>query len=343
MIRLAQIGMGGWGRNWAAHVVKGVPGVRLTAVIDAKPEVLAATREQLGNPHGVAFVPSLKQAVEETDFDALLITCGPGTHVPLAVEALKAGKHVLTEKPFGLSTREAHRAILAAQRADRLLMVSQNYRFYPAPRTVHRLLESGKYGPVGSACLEFRREVSRNASGKPVARGAYPFVLDMVIHHVDLIRFLFGTDPTSVHCRAWNPPWSENAHPLAISATFVLSDRLTVAYEGSWVTTGVRTPWSGKWRIECRDAQIEFTSRGNGLLDDRVTVVRPRRNSMNVRMRKLKHADRPGALAEFVRAIRDGRQPECAGQDNIKSLAVIESLLRSIKSGRTEPVKIAPG
>jgi predicted dehydrogenase len=339
MLNVAQIGMGGWGRDWAKSVVMQVPGVRLRAVIDADPQALDAARAHLGDPARVAFVPSLKAALNDVDFDALLITCGPATHVPLAVQALKAGKHVLTEKPFGLSTREARRAVKAAQDAQRTLMVAQNYRFFPAMRTARQLIERESYGPAGSAFIEFRRQVRRDARGRAVSEAAYPFLFDMIIHHVDLVRYVFGEDVQAVFARAWNPPWSDNEHPQSISALLALSNHMTVTYEGSWVTSGIRTPWSGVWRIDCADAQIDFTSRDAGPGNvERVTVIRPDRDPVDVRLRSVKHVDRAGALAEFAHAIRAGREPECAGQDNIRSLAVIEALARSIRSGRMEKV-----
>ena len=141
-LRILQVGMGGWGRNWAATVLPTVEAVELVGCVDAMPEALARARETLDLPED-RFVPALGPAMEALEPDAVLVTANVDGHVPLSLEALEAGKHVLVEKPFATTLEEARTVVEAAERRGLILSVSQNYRYFPAPRAVTELVRSG--------------------------------------------------------------------------------------------------------------------------------------------------------------------------------------------------------
>ena len=130
MTRIVQIGMGTWGRDWATQVVPTVPSAQLVGCVDARPDALAAT-QKLGVADKEKCFTSLEAALERVEFAAVLITTDPQSHIAVVNEALAAGKHVLTEKPFALSVPEALHAVALADQRGLTLMVSQNYRFFP--------------------------------------------------------------------------------------------------------------------------------------------------------------------------------------------------------------------
>ena len=138
MTRIVQIGMGTWGRDWATQVVPTVPSAQLVGCVDARPEALAAT-QKLGVADKEKCFTSLEAALERVEFAAVLITTDPQSHIAVVNEALAAGKHVLTEKPFALSVPEALHAVALADQRGLTLMVSQNYRFFPAVRAVQSI------------------------------------------------------------------------------------------------------------------------------------------------------------------------------------------------------------
>src|SRR5829696_2456746 len=131
MLRIIQAGMGGWGRDWARNVLARDDMVALVACVDADPAVLALARQQLALPAERTFA-DLAAALADVEAEAVLITASLPGHVPLAVEALRAGKHVLLEKPFAPSVAEARQVVDLAAAQERVLMISQNYRFFPA-------------------------------------------------------------------------------------------------------------------------------------------------------------------------------------------------------------------
>src|SRR2546427_10495895 len=114
-LRLLQVGMGGWGRDWAWRVIPGVRTVKLVACVDLRPEALALARSQVGIPADRCFT-SLEAAIEATKPDAVLVTTLLPGHVPVVRAALEAGEHVLVEEPIARRGADARRVgELAAQ------------------------------------------------------------------------------------------------------------------------------------------------------------------------------------------------------------------------------------
>src|SRR4051812_2053661 len=156
MLQLIQVGMGGWGRDWAKNVLLPDADVELRACVDSDAESLELARQQLDLPPRRCF-NSLASALAAGAADAVLITANLPAHAALASDALTAGKHVLLEKPFAPSLAEAREVVELAARHDRVLMISQNYRFFPAVQAVRELISGGSLGRVGAVSIDFRR------------------------------------------------------------------------------------------------------------------------------------------------------------------------------------------
>ena len=158
-MRLIHTGFGGWGLDWA-RIVRDTPEVVVVAVSDPNPAALAAAAARYSLPEHARFA-TLEHALNETEADAVLITAAAGAHAPLALCALAAGKDVLVEKPFALTLADAQAVVGAAAARSRVLMVSQNYRFFPAPWAVRDLVAEGAIGELGSAYTDFRVNMAR--------------------------------------------------------------------------------------------------------------------------------------------------------------------------------------
>src|ERR1700737_616967 len=115
-LRLLQVGMGAWGRDWAWRIIPGVKTVKLVGCVDVNRESLALATSQVGISPDLCFT-ALDPPLEATKPDAVLVTTVLPGHVPVARAALEAGKHVLVEKPFAPSVVEARSLVeLAAAR-----------------------------------------------------------------------------------------------------------------------------------------------------------------------------------------------------------------------------------
>jgi predicted dehydrogenase len=335
-LRIVQVGMGDFGRSWAAQVIPQVEGAELVACVDLDPVSLENARAAGANP-SLGFFLSLDEALESTESDAALVTATISAHFPLIMAALAAGKHVLVEKPFVPALDQAHLAVDTAAERGLVLMVSQNYRFFPAVRAVQDLVAGGKFGEVSSVDVDFRKYDHRAERGDRLHYVMpQPMLVDMAVHHFDLMRAVLGREPKEIHCVSWNPPWSKYDDPPAAVATLRFEGDIVVSYRGSWVSPGPDTPWGGVWRMVFPGAEVDWTSRGGWLnlaSEDSVTIRRLDKRARRMILPRLPHLDRMGSLDAFMQAIRTGEEPETSGRRNITTLALTIAAVQSAATG----------
>ena len=333
-LRMIQVGMGGWGRNWTKNIVSENKDVELVACVDISPEMLALAQAELSLPASHCFT-SLDDTLTQIDCDAVLVTAALAGHVPSALMALEAGKHVLLEKPFASTLAEAQRVVETADRSKRILMISQNYRYYPAVQAVKELVREGELGPVGSVALDFRYDANK-APYDP--KGSHynlwqPLLVDMAIHHFDLMRYVLGQNALSVTCQTWNPAWSNFREDAEGAAIITFDGGTVVSYRGSWVSPGPRTSWAGEWHMACEGGEVVWSSRDN-VLPDSVTLRPSEKRTRHLKLPDYPDKDRHGSLRAFVEAVTTGQQPESSGRDNLKTLALMLSAVESAQSGK---------
>ena len=338
-MRIVQVGLGGFGRDWAKNVIPQVPEVEVVGTAD----VFAGSREQAvaaGLTTPERCFSSVEAALDATDPEAVLVTASLVGHVPAARAALESGRHVLIEKPFAPSVAEAEELVALADARGLTVAVSQNYRFFPAVRAVQQIVAEQTYGDLHAVALDFRQ-----MSGAGGVRGPHhhldePLLVDMSIHHFDLIRTVLGREVTSVDLRTWDPSWSLFSGPSE-GAGIVESGDLVTSYRASWVSSGLRTTWAGEWRMDFADAEVWWTSRGDGPEGWRSDEVRVRQGGKvrALALPAVERVDRAGSLTEFATAIAEGREPSISGRDNLGSLATTYA---AVESARTrQPVLLA--
>lgn len=331
-IRLVQVGMGGWGRDWMA-ITAAEPGVENVAYVDSSVEARTATVADGAAP-GRVFV-DLESALRATGAEAALVTTAVGSHVPVALEALAAGLHVLVEKPFAATLDDAATAVRAAAAARRTLMVSQNYRYHPAPRFAADLVAGGEVGAVSSVDVDFRRHPIRHPDWAARHRAmVQPLLADMAIHQFDLLRLVLGREPRWVEIEPIAAPRSGYRDPPAAVGLLSFDGGVAVSYRGSWVSRGRPTPWGGEWRLEGEDGAIEWATRGDRGVPDRLRRRTPGGAAIPVELPPVAALDRAGALAAFVDAIRTGTEPETSGRRNLPTLALTLAAIRSATERR---------
>ncbi|TMD04677.1 MAG: Gfo/Idh/MocA family oxidoreductase [Chloroflexi bacterium] len=337
-LRVLQVGLGGWGRDWAWRVLPDLTEVELVGCVDPDPAALALVQKQAKVPAERCFA-TLESGLEATRAEAVLVTTILPGHATVTRAALEAGRHVLVEKPFTSDLAQARALVALADERELVLMVSQNYRFFPAVREVRRLVSEAPLGPLHAISIDFRQYSPVGPNG-PGAHHAYaqPLLVDMSIHHFDLLRLILGREADSISCEAWNPPWSWFRGPAAAVAT-INFDSVVVSYRGSWISAGPITPWSGEWRMEFEDGEVLWSSRSDDASRaDVVTVHRRGAKPVAAALPKLRRIDRWGCLAELVAAVRRRRQAESSARDNLGSLALMLAAVESAE--RRGPVRL---
>jgi len=328
---MVQVGLGDWGRDWAWRIVPAVPEVEVVGYVDSDPSALELLRAKVAAAEELCF-GTLQQAIDAGRPDAVLVTTTLAGHAPLIRASLEAGLHVLVEKPFVERLETAADLVALAAGARRVLMVSQNYRFFPAARAAAGLIAGSELGELYEVAIDFRR----NNASPPKTRwrqhwDPQPLLVDMSVHHFDLLRMMFGAEPERMSCvTAGAGLGGFDGPPAAIAS--ILFGEVPVSYRGSWISSGPITAWAGEWTMEFERGSVWWTSRGDeGALNDRLVVTPRGGRRKTVKLPEMARIDRAGTLSEFAGSIREGREPETSGRNNLGTMAMVEAAVESAR------------
>jgi len=338
-LKIGVVGMGGMG-NFHFRTYAGIKGAEVVAICDIDPAKLLGKGGVEINIGGGGKGPSFADVRKHTDYRELLadheievvdITLPTYLHAPVALEALKAGKHVITEKPMAIDSRAAQKVAAAAWKAKRRLFVAHCIRFWPAYAKAREIVKGGRYGKLVSA--NFRR-----ISGTPTwswdgwlldekRSGLCP--LDMHIHDTDFILYLCGR-PKSVACsRGLCKKGVLTDH---IVATFDYGKGRLVTAEGAWYgSQGV--PFGMSFTIAMETATLICDT-------DLKLMLHPAKGKPSEI--KVKGGDGyEHELRHFVDCIAKGKKsPVVSPESAIKSVKLIEYELASAKKRRPVNVKL---
>lgn len=323
MKRVIQVGVGGFGAWWRRMISESEL-VEYSAIVDTNPDTLEAARAELGLAANQAFT-DCREAFGQVKADFALIVVPPYHHREVALAAFECGLPVLSEKPIA-DTWEASRDIVeGAERAGLLLAISQNYRYQPWAQTMRRVLAAGRLGRVDHGVLEYRLNVTD--WGEFRHKIPDPLLVEMSVHHFDLMRAILGRDIEEVMAYTWNPGWNDYAGDCAGALLVKMEGGPTVLYEASVADRGSQTGWNGFWRIECEQGALQY--RGQSVEIARFDAQQPE---------PVPPADLPAqgqheVLRQFTSALAGGPAPETVGRDNLKSLAAVFAALESARSG----------
>ncbi|MGC4033978.1 MAG: Gfo/Idh/MocA family oxidoreductase, partial [Tepidisphaeraceae bacterium] len=207
-LRLIQAGVGGMGGAWV-NALKGRADVEVVALVDIADTPLIEGGDKLNVPAERRF-KDLVAAIDAVDADAVLTVTPPAVHVKHAEVAFSRGLHLLTEKPIGTTLDDTKKMVRLADAAGKILMVAQNYRYSPPMQTLIRLVREQPLGPLGSGHIDFYIPGDFRKTFRQTMQ--FPLLVDMAIHHLDLIRTVTGQNIATVTADTWNPPGSDYQH-----------------------------------------------------------------------------------------------------------------------------------
>ncbi len=336
MVRIVQVGLGPWGLDWARQVLPAVNAVSVVGRVDVDEDGWAEAAQTLCEPVS-HYHPTLAAALTAIDADAVLVTVPLAAHLSIVQEALAAGKHVLVEKPFTETVAEAMALADLAEAGNRVLMVSQNYRHFPAPLAASGIVADGRFGALLNVDVAFRHNAA--ALDYRYYHLAQPLLGDLSIHHFDLMRMVIGAEPQTVSCRTWTEDGSRFVGPPAAEVEMEFSGGVQVSYAGSWISDDTPSAWAGEWAMTFEHADIWWTGRGSEgerFARDRLIVRESNVAVAKVELKVPPYFDRAGCLSAFAEAVTTGRQPPhfSSARDNVGSIALVEAAVRSADAGR---------
>jgi len=331
-MRFIQVGVGGFGRCWV-NVLKQSRQAKVVGMVDISDKALDEACQTGGYGRDICFT-SLREALSKVEADAVVVVTPPAVHRQDVVSALKAGLHVISEKPMADSLADCKAMLQAAAKARRTYVVSQNYRYSEPTWTLAKLVRSGRLGAVGQVKVDFYKGVDFRGGFRHEM--PYPLIIDMSIHHFDLMRFITGLDAESVQGAAWNPPWSNYKGDCSSTALFEMTGGARILYNASWCAKGDFCSWNGNWQIECEKGTVVYRDNQIQVLEApklyRVRKVKP------VPFVKPPRLGQAYVLNEFIRCVKAGQRPATDVYDNIRSISMVFATVKAMQTGKKVPV-----
>ncbi len=197
--------------------------------------------------------------IAQENVEAVDICLPTHLHGPVAIAALRAGKHVLVEKPMALTGAETDQMLAEASRTGQILMSGQVLRFLPAYRATADALKSGVYGPVRSALFRRRCSAPFWSQWLGDASRSGGGVFDLLIHDIDYALHLFGP-PETVSSTGYEDLGNGVD---TLNGTMLYPDGLSVLVTGGWHHRKAY-PFSMEFTIVADGGTFEFSSAAGG-------------------------------------------------------------------------------
>lgn len=340
-VRFAIIGTGNIA-GFHADAIKQVPAAQLVAAFSR------------GNPapfaekYGCDAVKSLEALLAREDVDAVCITTPSGAHGDPAIAAMRAGKHVLCEKPLEITPQRIDDMLACSVETGRILAAVFQSRFGQGAQTVRQAVEQGRFGRItlASAYIKWWRTQQYYDSG--AWRGTWDLdgggaLMNQGIHAIDLLQWLVGL-PTQVQAST-----ATLAHDrIAVEDTAVATLRYangalgviegaTSAYPG-WTK---RIEISGdKGSVILEDDNIKFWQFENELPGDAAIRTGGGANIGGGAANPLAISTEGHRrqIEDLCAAIKEKRQPAIAGRDARNAVALITAIYESARTGRITEV-----
>jgi predicted dehydrogenase len=295
---------------------------RLVAVADSN----LARAEQLAAKYpGCAAGTDWESAVARTDVDAVLVATTNQALAPVALAAVRHGKHVLVEKPAARSAAELAPLLPAAREAGVVVKVGFNHRFHPALRKAHDIYDSGALGPLlyvrGRYGHGGRPGYDREWRADPAVAGGGE-LLDQGVHLIDLARWFAGDFAEAeghIGTYFWRMPVEDNGFVMLRTA------RGQVA----WLHASC-TEWKNLFCFEVfgRDGKLQVDGLGGSYGVERLSWYRmlPEMGPPETTMWEYPGEDRSWHLeyAHFVDCVAHGRRPCGSLEDALAALGVVQ-------------------
>ena len=301
----------------------------VAAICDMNEKLRSERQAAYNIPKGLG---SVEELLDWDEFDIAAILTPPTVRADVCVPILKAGKHMLIEKPFNHSLDEARLIVETAENAGVTLAVNQNFRWIPPAPRLRECILSGSLGRVLSVT---RMDTVWRDESKGWRNTTDKLALSVMgIHWLDRIRWITGDDGVSVYTGSL-------ASGILTSAGEDITSTVITLRSGA-VATLVHH-WASRSRGFNNSLQVDGTE-GSVIWRSGELIWMDRDGRR--KKEPVEGGDMPSFMAaswtELMDAIDEGRSPHHSGRDNLWTVALLEGAYRSAAEGRVVKIDEKP-
>jgi len=304
----AVVGTGFWGKNHA-RVYSELESTELVAICDVNWERAKAVADQFC----VKAYTSSSRMLKNEAVEALSVCTWSTKLAEEALKALRAGKHVLVEKPMATHTKQAEKLLEVAEENGLHLTVGFLMRFIPGLQHIREAVENKKIGEL--VCVAAKR-----VSQWPERIGDVGVVKDTAIHDIDVMRYISNEDPIGVYAKTGSMRHRKFEDYAQIMLTY--KDGKSAFIESNWLT-----PYKTRTlTVTGSDAIMRLD-----YMTQELWIEAPKEN---VQPRFPWQEPLKCELQHFADCITEKKKPLITGVDGLKALQIAEAALRSSMKNR---------
>jgi predicted dehydrogenase len=320
------VGLGYWGPNLARNFAA-IPGAAVTYLCDGDEAARARVSRTLPTARVTA---DLDELLADPDLDAIALATPVATHAELAVRVLEGGKHCFVEKPLAQSAAEAERAVAAAERTGRLLMVGHLLEYHPGVRKLKELTDSGELG-------EEIYYIYGNRLNLGKLRADENALWSLGAHDVSVVLYLADEGPSEVeaHGASYLRPGVEDV----VFCFLRFPSGLVAHLHLSWLDPHKERRFTvvGSQKMATFDdmeLERKLTIYDKGFDEDSRTYGEYITRSGDVFSPRIPNVEALRVECEhFIDAIRSGQAPRSDGASGLRVVRVLERLQESLNAG----------
>lgn len=323
------------------------PNCQLAAFFDVVPERAKALAEQYG---GTAY--DSIEALLASDVDAVSVCVANAYHAQASIQALKAGKHVLCEKPMATTPEDCEAMVAAAKAAGKFLMIGQNQRLAKAHVKAREIIESGEMGKVITFETHFAHPGPEGWTGvrdswffdKKVA--SFGVMADLGVHKTDLIHYLTGKKivRTSAVLATLDKTFSDG-RPITVDdnayAIYTMEDGVVGTMHVSWTNYGNENN-STKMYMEGGVLRMYDDPKYSLIVEKRDGEVIPYELDLLTSNKEQTTGGRTstGVIDAFVESIITNTPPAISGESAMHAMKVVFANEQSAQLGKAVDVQL---
>jgi predicted dehydrogenase len=338
MVKVGIVGVGFMGKMHF-NVYKNYPKAKVAALADVDPVKRAGDWSRIGGNvedkraanvdlSGIRVYSKAEDLFRDKDVDVVDITLPTFLHAKYTVAALRAGKHVICEKPMALTLADCDRMMAAAAAAKRTLVIAHCIRFAPEWVVLKQVIGGGKYGKVNAGRF-YRMSLTPTWSWKNWlldGKRSGGAIVDLHIHDVDYVNYVFGM-PKAVRSSGVVGGFPKSGID-SVSTQYVFASGMQVVAEAHWMAA----PGFGfthGFHVVLEKATVVFDSQSNTPLTIHESTGK------SIQPKKPENDGYVAELRYFVDCIAAGRKPTTVtAQDGRKALMVALAEARSVRTGK---------
>lgn len=326
MIRLAQIGIGAWGKNHLRNYSM-LEGCVVTTCCDKSKAVL---KEVSADYKGEIRCTADPEAIfSDKEIDAVVIATLPDTHAGMAIRAIESGKHIFIEKPLAMSVEEGITIKKAAEKHKKICMVGHILLYHPAIRMLKKCVDDGTLGHI--------RYIYSTRVNLGQIRKDENALWSLTSHDISVVTYLLGRMPQSVSATGASY-LRKNIHDV-VFVNLLFKDHVMAHIHASWLdphkirqftVVGDRKmaafdDMAGEEKLKIYDKGVDMVTDKN-LYEAFLTL-----RSGDVFAPKI-HMEEPLRLEcrEFLDCVRHNRKPIADVDNGIEVLKILEAAQRSL-------------